>query len=106
MAKKIGTRTVTVVRAAKVDRFDDPTGAPAEHDVEGCAILPRASKEEGKGWVIHEGWQVIAPYDADVTADDSVRLDGELYSVSGKPGLFENTKGKGKALMFNLDRVG
>lgn len=106
MAKKIGKRTVTVVRAPKVDRFDDASAEPSEHDIEGCAILPRSSHEEGKGWVIVEGRQVIAPYGADITGDDKVRLEpgAPLWSVDGEPGDYENTKAKGKATIFYLTR--
>lgn len=107
MAKKIGRRTVTVVRTPKVDRLDDaPTGAAPEHDVEGCAVLPRSSFEEGKGWVIVEGRQVIAPYGADVTADDKVRLEpgGPLWSVDGEPGDYEDKRARGKATIFYLTR--
>lgn len=106
MAKKIGKRTVTVVRAPKVDRFDDASTVPSEHDIEGCAVLPRASYEEGRGWVTVEGRQVIAPYGSDVTSDDKVRLEpgGPLWSVEGEPGDYENTKAKGKATIFYLTR--
>lgn len=107
MARKIGVRTVTVIRAAKVDRLGDPpAGVPPEHDITGCAILPRSSKEEGKGWVVHEGLQVLAPYGADVTADDQVRANGTVYSVDGVPGDYENADGKGKATIFYLTRLG
>lgn len=108
MAKKIGKRTVTVVREAKVDRFNDaPTGPPPEHDIEGCVVLPRSSFEEGKGWVIVEGRQVIAPYAADVTADDRVRLEpgGPLWSVDGEPGDYEDKQARGKATIFYLTRT-
>lgn len=106
MAKRMGSRTITVVRKQKVDRFDDaPAGPPPEHDVVGCSVLPRTSFEEGKGWVIVEGRQVIAPYAADVIATDQVRLDGVLWDVDGEPGDYENKRGKGKATIFYLTRV-
>lgn len=107
MAKKIGSRTVTVVRAPKVDRLDDaPTGPPPEHDITGCVVLPRSSFEEGKGWVIVEGRQIIAPYGADVIADDKVRLepDGPLWDVDGEPGDYEDKRARGKATIFYLTR--
>lgn len=109
MAKKIGRRTITVVRAPKRDRFDTtPASAPAEHEVEGCVVLPRSSYEEGKGWVIVQGRQVIAPYGADVLADDEVRLEdgGELWEVDGEPGDYEDKKARGRATMFYLKRQG
>lgn len=103
MAKKIGSRTITVLRDQKVDRLDDPSQTPpAEHDIEGCAVLPRTSFEQGKGWVIVEGRQVIAPHGADVLATDRVRIDGELWHVSGEPGDYEDRRGRGKATIFYL----
>ncbi len=106
MAKKIGTRTVRVIRKPKVDRLATPAaGAPPEHDIEGCAVLPRTSFEEGKGWVIVEGRMVIAPYGADILGTDQVRLEGVVWEVDGEPGDYENRRGKGKACIFYLTRL-
>lgn len=113
MAKKIGSETVTVVRQAKVDRLsDDPAPVPPEHDVKGCVVLPRLasgaqnSAEDDKGWVIVEGKMVIAPFGSDVIADDKVRHDGITYEVDGQPGPYRNTRGRGKAVIFYLKRLG
>lgn len=109
MAKKIGSRTVTVVRAPKRDRFDtSPVTAPAEHDIENCAVLPRTSHEEGKGWVIVKGRMVIAPYGADILATDEVRLEpgGQLWQVDGEPGEYEDRRARGKATIFYLTSQG
>ena len=106
MAKKVGARTVTVIRQPKVDRFDDaPTGTAPEHDIEGCVVLPRSSHEEGKGWVIVEGRMVVAPYGADVLATDKVRVDGEVWEVDGAPGEYEDRRARGKATIFYLGRT-
>lgn len=107
MAKKIGARTVTVIRKPRVDRLSSaPAGAGSEHDIEGCAVLPRSSNEEGKGWVIVEGRQVIAPFGADVLATDLVRVDGEVWEVDGAPGDYEDRRARGKATIFYLKRQG
>lgn len=107
MAKKIGSRTVTVVRAPKVDRLDDtPVGEPPTHDIKGCAVLPRTSREEDRGWVIVEGRMVIAPFGADVLADDKVRIDGVTWDVDGEPGDYEDRRARGKATIFYLKRQG
>ena len=107
MAKKIGSRTVTVVRSPKVDRLDEaPAGPPPEHDITGCVVLPRTSREEESGWVVVEGRMIVAPYGADVLADDQVRVDGVLWDVDGAPGDYEDRKARGKATMFYLKRVG
>lgn len=106
MAKKIGSRTITVVRAAKVDRLSTETAAPTEHDIEGCVVLPRTSFETDKGWVVVEGRQIIAPYGADVVAEDRVRVDDKLWDIDGEPGDYENRRGKGKATIFYLTRQG
>ena len=107
VAKKLGNRTVTVVRRPKVDRLDSaPTGAPPEHDITGCVVMPRTSHEEERGWVIVEGRTVFAPYGADVLADDLVRVDGETWEVDGAPGDYASARGKGKATIFYLKRQG
>lgn len=107
MAKKIGTRTIVVVRETKVDRFDDaPAAAPDRHDVTGCAVLPRTSHEEERGWVIVDGRMIIAPYGADVLATDKVEVDGKTWEVDGEPGDYENKRGQGKATMFYLKSQG
>lgn len=107
MAKRIGKRTVTVVRAPRVDKLDDAVQGPAaEHDITGCAVLPRSSNEEGKGWVIVSGRIVIAPHNADVLATDKVRVDGTLWEVDGDPGDYEDRNAKGKATIFYLKKQG
>lgn len=106
MPKKIGSRTVTVVREKKKDRLDDSPDAPApEHDITGCAVMPRVSQEQDRGWVIVEGRMIVAPYGADVIADDKVRVDGELWEVDGAPGDYENRHGIGKATIFYLTKA-
>lgn len=105
MAKRIGKRTITVIRAPKVDRLDDaPTGAAPEHAIEGCAVVPRTSFEQDRGWVIVEGRMVVAPYGADVTADDQVRIEPEtqVWDVDGEPGDYEDRDAKGKATIIYL----
>lgn len=107
MAKKIGSRTVRVVRAVKRDRFDtSPATVPPEHDIEGCVVLPRTSHEEGQGWVVVKGRMIIAPHASDILADDQVRIDGDTWSVDGEPGDYENKRGKGKATIFYLKALG
>lgn len=107
MAKKMGERTIIVVREPKVDRLSDPAQGPAaEHEVEGCAVMPRSSNEEGKGWVIVDGRLIIAPYGADVLPTDKVRVDGNLWDVDGFPGHYEDRRAKGKATIFYLKRQG
>lgn len=107
MPRKIGARTVTVVRAQKVDRLEEPSGTPApEHDITGCAVLPRVSHEEERGWVIVEGRTIIAPHGSDVLATDQVRVDGETWDVDGAPGDYEDRRARGKATIFYLTRQG
>lgn len=107
MARGIGKRTVTVIREPKTDRLDDPPqGPPSEHDITGCVVTPRSSQEEGKGWVIVDGRMVVAPYGADVLADDRVRVDGKVWDVDGEPGDYEDRRARGKATIFYLKRQG
>ena len=107
MAKKIGKRTIIVVRKPKVDRLSTPSSTPPpEHPVEGCAVTPRTSHDEEKGWVIVDGRMVVAPYGADILADDQVKVDGETWDVDGVPGDYETKRGKGKATIAYFKRLG
>lgn len=107
MAKKIGSRTITVIRRPKVDRFDSaPAVAPPEHQIPGCVVMPRTSHEEERGWVIVEGRMVIAPYGADILATDHVRVDNEVWEVDGEPGDYEDRRARGKATILYLKRQG
>lgn len=109
MAKKIGVHTITVKRQAKIDRLSSaPATTPAEHPVPGCAILPKSTFEDGKGWVITDDMQVFAPFGSDVLAGDTVLLPGDAkpWNVDGNPGNYENKRGIGKAMIINLTRTG
>lgn len=107
--KNIGSETISVLRVTKTDRLS--TGALPEapaHDVKGCVILPRGYQEDGKGWVVVEGKMIIAPFGADVLADDQVKIPGDTvaYEVDGAPGPYKNKRGRGKAVIFYLKRQG
>lgn len=107
MPKKIGARTVVVIREPKRSKLDpEPATAPPEHDITGCVVMPRTSHEEEKGWVIVDGRMVIAPFDADILATDKVRVDGTVWEVDGEPGDYEDRKARGKATIFYLKRLG
>lgn len=107
MAKKIGSRTVRVIRKPKVDRLSDaPAGPAPEHDIKGCVVMPRTSHEEERGWVIVEGRMVVAPFKSDVLSTDQVRVDGETWEVDGEPGDYEDKRSRGKATIFYLKRLG
>lgn len=104
--KKIGVRTIVVVRKTKVDRLDPTPSVETSHPIEGCVVLPRTSHEEEKGWVIVEGRQIIAPYASDILAGDQVDVDGKRWDVDGEPGDYEKKNGRGKATIFYLKRLG
>lgn len=108
MAKRIGKRTITVVRQAKVDRLSTTPAADAvEHDIPGCAILPKSVFEDGKGWVVTEDMSVFAPYGSDILAGDIVMLPGDArpWNVDGTPGNYENKRAVGKATILTLTRT-
>lgn len=107
MAKKIGTRTIIVTRTPKVDSLSDDTpDTPDPHEIDGCAVLPRTSFERDKGWIVVDGRQIIAPYGADVLADDKVDVDDLTWQVDGVPGNYEKRNGKPRATIFYLKRQG
>lgn len=107
MAKKMGVRTVVVIRPLERDRLDpEPTVPDPRHEIRGCAVLPRSSWEQNKGWTVVSGRQVIAPYGADVLAGDLVEVDGRVWQVDGEPGHYEDRRGRGKGTMFYLKNRG
>lgn len=107
MAKKIGKKTITVIRSPKVDPLDDDVvGSPPEHDEPGCVVMPRTSFEQERGWVIVQGRMVVAPFGADILPDDKVRVDGVIWEVDGEAGDYENKHGEGKATIVYLKRLG
>lgn len=107
MAKKIGTRTLTIIRKPKADRFDPNPPAETRHEVTGCAIVPRTSFEQDKGWVIVSGRTIFAPYGSDITADDRMEIEGEagIWDVDGEPGNYESARAKPKAMILYVDQV-
>jgi hypothetical protein len=88
------TETVTVVHPTGRDPFGDPLpGDPTEQDIPGCLFAPGVSGETVfEANTVHADAIVYAPDDdpaaAAVTAQDQIRARGDLYQVSGKPGLY------------------
>lgn len=103
---RLGADVITVVRKPQVDRLKPVAGPAEEFDIQGCMAIPRASQEEGRGWVQTSGYTVYAPGGSDVKAEDQVRFRGQLYSVEGEPGDLRNKAGKRKALAITLEKVG
>lgn len=96
--------TVTIIRKAKVDKLKPASGPTAEIDVKRCVVLPRASNENGGGWVQESGWTIYAPVGSDFRPDDMVRVRGLTYAVEGVPGVFPVKRGLGVAV--TTERVG
>lgn len=84
--------TVTVLRPAKVDNVGDPTGAPADHDIAGCAINWLSSSENtDRRETTTALVEVYCPAGADILATDRVRLpDGRVFRVDGAPASWHN----------------
>jgi hypothetical protein len=102
----LGSETVTVVRGGRVDRIKGITVAETTHDVEDCAIIPRASRDEAGGWVQVGGYTVYADPEADIKADDQVICRGERCEVEGVPGVWRKRSGEAKALAVTLKSHG
>ena len=105
MTKAIGSRTITVIRGARTDWLGGSAATESRHDITGCAVLPRTSFESERGWVVVDGRQVVAPYDSDITADDKIDVDGQVWDVDGAPGNYEKRNGVGKAMIVYLKSV-
>lgn len=91
---------VKVVRNPRPSKLRPNPGAEQRFDVEGCLVWPRASNEEGKGWVQISGYGVLFPAGSDIVASDQVLCRGELHSVVGKPGDYGR-----KGIIVTLERV-
>ena len=86
--------TVVVRRSGTDPRSGDPLPDPVDHDIDGCAVAPRASTEATDlGNAVIVGLTLFAPYGADITATDWVLLPGgdpevdrDWWFVDGDPG--------------------
>lgn len=109
----------TVVRVRRLPGGTDPYGDPVEGtedrlEISRCAVAPRRTSTEGErqyagrftrdGLVI--GLDLFAPYDADITHDDQIEIDGVLYDVEGEPGRWESPyTGRRPGLVVELRRA-
>lgn len=96
-----GRETITVKPQVKVDRLRSSTDpAPEPYDITGCLVWPRASHEEGKGWVGIEGRNVKCPPGSVVPRTARVVVGGEEYEVDGEPQDFGR-----KGVILTLSKV-
>lgn len=93
------SETVTRLRATtSTDRYNNAEpdwSAPAELDIDGCAVAPRDAEEDrgdGREAVII-GFNVYAPAGTSVLATDRLRVRGEEHIVEGDPGVWVNPWG-------------
>lgn len=81
-----GKETITVKPQAQVDRLREATGpAPESYPISNCLVWPRASEEEGRGWIGIEGYGVLAPAGSVIPRTAIVEYDGRDYEVEGEP---------------------
>jgi hypothetical protein len=83
--------TIAVKRktASGKNMVGDPVYVMTVVAVPGCVVWPRASSENAQGQdLIVTGLTLLAPYEADITATDTVTVRGEDYSVVGDPARF------------------
>lgn len=104
-----GATTVTVVRKPRKDRLKPEASAEERFDLPGCIVFPRASNEEGAGWIQISGENLFIPAGSsprwkDVVAEDEIILREARYSVTGEPGYFEKS-GKAKGILVTLEKV-
>lgn len=81
-----GNETVRVVPQAVGDRLRTPGPADAEYDLEDCIVLPRSSKEEGKGYVGIGGFDIYYfGSQPEPPREAKVVVRGETHEIDGKP---------------------
>lgn len=80
-----GRVRLTVVRYGEPNRWDERPEV-SRHVVDRCALVPGTSTEPGE-WsnAVESAVTVLAPYGADVRADDQVEVSGLLDDVDGRP---------------------
>lgn len=101
-----GAETVTIIpRSPDTDPLRDPVAnAPAPYDLDGCHVIPRASTEQGRGYVGIDGYEIYyyGPLEVDRTSRVTVR--GVTQNIEGKPQDFQN-RGRRKALKIVTEGV-
>lgn len=86
--------TVTILRPGPPtqDRYgDDVPGPDVRIDVDGCKVAPRLrgdATEGGRQGVI-VGTTVYFPAGTDVQATDRLEVRGELHTIEGDPGVWD-----------------
>jgi hypothetical protein len=94
------TITVTVSRAPGTDRYGDPTGPPATHEVSGCFFAPSSGtsgvaasteRTDLRDTVITVP-TLFAPFGSDIKATDQILLPGDPkpWEVDGDVGDWMN----------------
>lgn len=101
-----GVEEIVRIRKAKVDRLKpQPATEPDERTFGNCQEVPRASYEEGRGWVGIGGYDIYCfDPECDVTRTDEVRFRGVTYRVDGDPQRFTK-RGRFKAVLIKLEAV-
>lgn len=101
-----GNETVRVTPKVEVDRLRGPIGTAADpYDLEGCIVVPRSSREEGKGIVGIEGFDVF--YFGKLAAPPhtaEVEVRGETHEIADIPRDYI-IRGRRKGLIFTTKRV-
>lgn len=109
MAFANGT-TVTVTRrtAGGTDAYGNPTFTTTTHTIDNCGVAPRQegdATDHGRQGVI-VGVTLYAPFGADIQADDTVTIDGEVFRIEGDPGSWQSPyTGVGRVVQVALTRT-
>lgn len=77
-----------------------------EATIPGCSIQPGATtlSQDGRVLAISEGFTGYFPPDADIQAGDRISHDGEVYTIIGKPRLWNSPTGRVSSLQAALER--
>lgn len=101
----IGPETVTVTPEAQEDDNGDPIeGTAVPFDIDGCALWPKGTSEDGfRAATTTEDLVMLAPvFETDLAANMTVTRRGVTYRIEGKPAAWIHLDGEYAGTQANL----
>lgn len=94
-----GTKTV---RDQELPDWDDPELLT----ISGCSMQPAGTTldQDGRVLGISDGYNLYAPYDADIKAGDRIQYNDAIYTISGDVRVWKSPSRRLDHLVINLER--